>query len=944
MNQGTVDATNLALDPLSTNPALYRSTGSLGMATVGGVTAIKATATTANVLEMVIDKRYYSDVEGFRVGDTVYWSAEVYVTTPMTVQATVSFYAGGNEDTTAALTPQVPADGWVRHYAKSVITAAPAGSYFDYRIRPQQSGIPVGQGFLFRNMIISKNKDVPFFSGATANNPLYNLEWAGTVNNSASLRRVPANSDVLDLKTRVLVNGVQREILSWSVDREITNDLPAQVVGGSGVSQATGTIEWASKDVESGALNPWNPSTGWIPAEGDRVDIFVGDGLAEWKQFTGLIDKTNGSIGGGIQSSLVDDIDKLSAIVDIPALMTGMPPLTEGGAWRRVGVSSRFHQNTALRMSGFYSTPKPEWGCVLDVPMQSSMWPLRGKVITCSKRSDTAQAPDSYGASWGTAIGDFTARYEPSVAQPFTSPVQLTIMRTANHGLGSSAFGYVRVEYGSASKSIELHVNASGAFIRVNNATVTSVPCSGDTICQLLHKNGVLTLKTSQGQTVSVTQAVGATGNVTSIVTAGDVNARIAGVQVSHPTTTAHEFASLGHVPTAIVTTGAANTGALVLPAVNGITAKELLQDIGEKTLRPMWISETGIATSLSADSLYERSPVQAITTLDDIRELSWERSLLSVRSEVRTSYRQPTINSRTTPSVEAWSQSGSVVLQSGETQETFIEPASDEDWIMPDAGLEIIGIGGITNINKGATSVATGVLTDGVNESWATQGSPAPLTITSTQLGPSKFLVTHKAGTLPAGYQVELRTVSEDFSGATALWPYWWGKEMPRWTAYAVVTWTTIERTPTIAGVKGSVLEHDCGPWLTSGSADLSAIDALSSFIATQVTSPAPTITGMRVGYDPRRQLGDVIIVSSRNFMGVELRCLIVGISNSAGNSGYEQSLTVRVISATTSYTTYQQFVNAWGNSATYSNFLAAWDSISTYADFNNDPLRGTN
>lgn len=940
LNQGTVDAVNLAPDPLSTNPALYRSTGSLGMATVGGVSAVKATATTANVLEMVIDKRYYSDVEGFRVGDTVYWSAEVYVTTPMTVQATVSFYAGGNEDTTAALTPQVPADGWVRHYAKSVITAAPAGSYFDYRIRPQQLNIPVGQGFLFRNMIISKNKEVPFFSGATTDNQLYDFEWSGAVNNSSSVRRLPANADVLDLKTRVLVNGIQREILSWSTDREIANDLPAQVVGGAGVSQATGSVEWASKDVQDGSLNPWNPSTGWIPAEGDRVDIYVSDGTTEWKQFTGLIDSTSGSIGGGIQSKLIDDFDKLSAIVELPALMTGMPPLTEGGAWRRCGMSSRFTQNTALRTAGFYSTPKPEWDCVLDVPMQGSTWPLRGTMISGSKRSDTSSAPPAYGSIWGSAVGDWTATYTPQIARPASTPVQITLMRTTAH----ADFGTVRVEYGSSAKSVALQLSSVNTVqALVNGTVVATVPCTGDAIATVLYKNGTVTIKTSAGASQTVSAPTGATGNVTQIVTAGGVNSRCLGMQVSHPTDTGKEFTSLGFVPTAFVGTGQLHSANLVLPGVHSKTAQELLDEIGQATLRPMWIDENGKMLVYGSDTLYNKSPVQTVNTLDDVRELSWERNLLSVRSEIRTTYSQPTVNSRTTPSVEVWAQSGSVVLQSGETQETFIEPAAGEDWIMPDAGFETIGIGGITNINKGATSVATGVLTDGTNESWATQGSPVPLEITYKQLGPTKFLVTHKAGTLPAGNQIELRTVSEDFSGVTALWPYWWGKEMPRMTAYAMVTWTDIERTPTLAGTKGSVLEHNCGPWLTGGGTDVSVIDALSSFIAEQVTNPHPVITGMRVGYDPRRQLGDVIRVSSKSFMGVELDCLIVGINNNAGDSGYEQSLSVRVISATTTYTTYQEFVDAWGNTADYNAFLAAWETTSNYNDFNNDPLRGT-
>lgn len=751
-------------------------------------------------------------------------------------------------------------------------------------------------------------------------------------------------SDVQAFRSRVLVNGIQRDSLSWSIDREITNDLPSQVVGGSGVTQATGSVEWATKDIESGSLNPWNPSTGWIPTEGDRVDIYVSDGVTEWKQFTGVIDSGSGTINGGFGSKIIDDYDKLSKIVNIPALMTGMPPLTVGGAWRRVGMSSRFTQNTALRSAGFYSTPRPEWGCVLDVPMQSSMWPLIGTVTSCAKRSDDSSAPDSYGASWGTAMGDFLAYYTPQVAQPISAPLQITIMRAASHGATNDAFAYARVEYGSASKSVELRINANDAYIRVNNATVTSVPCSGDTVAQLLYKNGVITLKTSQGRTVTVTSPTGATGSVTRIALSGDANARVAGVQVSHPTTISQEFASIGFTPTARVTTGPIHTANLILPAVSGTSAKDLLDEIGSKTLRPTWIDEQGIAQIYASDWLFGRAPSQTITTLDDIRELDWERNLLSVRSEVITKYLHPLVNSQSTPSVTAWENADSIVLQSGDTQEVFIEPGNDEDWILPDESFAVVGVNSLTDVNKGATSVVAAVLTDGVNESWATQGSPPSVTFTFQKLAANKYVAKFVAGSLPAGNQVEIRTVSGDFVGSTGLWPMWWGKGMPILRANAVAKWTEMERSPSVAGHRGPVLEHDCGPWLTSGGDDTSAIDELSSFIAEQVTNPKPTIGALRVGYDPRRQLGDVIRISSANLMGVELDCLIVGLSNSAGDSGYEQSLSVRVISATTTYTTYQEFVEAWGNTATYDTFLAAWETTSTYNDFNNDPLRGTN
>src|SRR5699024_12734860 len=63
-------------------------------------------------------------------------------------------------------------------------------------------------------------------------------------------------------------------------------------------------------------------------------------------------------------------------------------------------------------------------------------------------------------------------------------------------------------------------------------------------------------------------------------------------------------------------------------------------------------------------------------------------------------------------------------------------------------------------------------------------------------------------------------------------------------------------------------------------------------------VTARQPTITGLGVIYDPRRQVGEVYTLRSE-WLGIELRVLVVGISEDHGN-GSHQSLTVRVIAAT--------------------------------------------
>lgn len=169
--QGTVEtARNLAPDPRSTNPALYRSTGNLSLGTIDEESCVFFERTTG-ASQVVIDTQYYSDTYGFQIGDKIYWSADVRVTTIMDVQLHVSSFGGGAEDTASEITRQYPTDGWVRHYAVSTITDNVSGSYFEYRIHEVGNDIPSGEGFYFRNMSIQQNNDAGYFSGSTPDIP-----------------------------------------------------------------------------------------------------------------------------------------------------------------------------------------------------------------------------------------------------------------------------------------------------------------------------------------------------------------------------------------------------------------------------------------------------------------------------------------------------------------------------------------------------------------------------------------------------------------------------------------------------------------------------------------------------------------------------------------------------------------------------------------------------
>ena len=133
--------------------------------------------------------------------------------------------------------------------------------------------------------------------------------------------------------------------------------------------------------------------------------------------------------------------------------------------------------------------------------------------------------------------------------------------------------------------------------------------------------------------------------------------------------------------------------------------------------------------------------------------------------------------------------------------------------------------------------------------------------------------------------------------------------------------------------------LAHDLGYWGGEYFEGGSVAQRIGDYLAGQVSAPQPTITGLGVIYDPRRQIGDVYTLRSE-WLGIELRVLVTDISEDHGD-GSHQSLTVRVISATNIRpVTYDDLAAAW-DSGNYTSLNAAWAAL-TYNDMAADPLRG--
>lgn len=729
------------------------------------------------------------------------------------------------------------------------------------------------------------------------------------------------SSDVMAYTSRVVVSGIQRAVSSWSVGRELSGDLPQTVASGSGITQATGSISWASeKDVADTGLNPWNKSTGWLPAKGEPVQIYVSDGATEWMVFTGVIDNTTGGEGKS-QSRIIDRIDDLARTLTLPALLSSMPPAAAGGDYRPCGLSSSFYVDWAMRAGGFFATPRQEAGAVLHVPMQTSMWPHSGTLTRVSKYAGGTNAPLNAPAPWGWCMNDFQGFYTPASGALPSTNLQVTTCVAPNH-----AGAFLLTAYYGASNRVELGVNsAKSAFVTLDGTTVATLPMGAGTIVTALFLGNTVEIRNNAGGSITATLARSGT-TLNSIRILGDGGARIAGVQVSVPTTVAQRFASLTHTPTGVMDMSSPENNGIMDAgrALQDVKAIDLLTEISDATLSGMWIDETGVLRFVPTLALRARASARTVTTLDDITGLEWEDSYLGAASRVKVTARVPAISKAKQATIAVWEGSRDT-MESAEEREIYVEPSGDEDWVQPDFGLQVL-----SDANWGAFNLRRGSFAGAYFTNADTPATGYAITASLSQVGIDKAKITHLAPTLPANVVANLSTPP-----SVVMWQGNQSAPLPRIGAYGLITWAEITIAPvTVAGI-GPELVHDAKEW-NSQRTSTAGLERMAQYLAGWLANPKPVITSLGITPDPRLQLGDVITIDSPNLMGISIKTLIVGINTSAG-SQYEQSLSVRILEATSLFTTYREHNDSIPESTlTYAQWQALGPNLQTYSDLN--------
>ena len=735
-------------------------------------------------------------------------------------------------------------------------------------------------------------------------------------------------SDVPTFKARVKVNGVERRIRNFAVDAQMRSDLPAKMVDSIGSANRVGSIDWAQPlAVQNVGATPYRVSDTWFPRRGDTVTIEVGDGTNWWKRFTGVIRHTTGSPGSPGSSEILSELSGFEKTISSEALLAQMPPIEgAGNVARFTGLTIMHHFDKAARLAGFHATLAPESRPMLSAPLQGSVLP-EGEFETLKIGSTVGYYP----APWGLAAAGFSTTYIPGLSTFGDTAIQISLMVAPAHSGAAS----IIVRYG-ASRSLRVSINSSRiASVFDGDTQLASLPLGSSEIVCAIFRDGTATLKASSTDTQVQGTYQPPTSAATEVSVSADTAARIAGVLVSQPRGW-NDFRPLAHKSTAIyqMATPAGGSplwGALsATPRVEKQQVESRLSTLCDAALMAMWVDEEGRLVFCPSNQLRGRAPVQEVTTARDVFGIEWSDRLVRSAASVRVTYNYPYRVSANLPSVTVASgTSSSTQLLGGETRQAVYSPPAGEDWVGVDETMDSLGATlPWTAINRGSGSMTGMTFVDDTGRELT--GSYGWF-YKMKRIGVAAWVVEHSTANLPSGVAGELRSPEDNSS----IWKNRRNLAMPLIRAYVKLMWKEQEKVKD-TGLPGGVLELDCGGLISE---DLAG--RLADYLKSLMETDFATLSAVPLAPDPRRKIGDTITISSPNYLGVSLNCLITSISEEHDGE-YRQTCEVDVLSVKTLSETWGEWVNAVPSAWGYEEFITARGTDDTYQSFITNTRKG--
>lgn len=761
-----------------------------------------------------------------------------------------------------------------------------------------------------------------------------------------SIPNYPTDTDALEPVATVTHGGQSRDINSLSLTREIPSSFHAQVLGVGGITEATGNVEWAQQsDVSDSEPTAFNRVRSWPPRVRDNVNVDTGYKGRTTRQLTGKIASVSGEPSSPTSSGLVDGIARLGRKITLPPLLTRMPPRQEDGNWRGVSLYPTFFTDRAARAGSFYSTPPMFEGCVFSAPLMGSMWPERGELESSVRYSDNSLYSAVWSESpWGIGAADVYARYLPSGNSALTRPMELTLMvPPTSSGIASldAYWGSSRIRLRISEATARADITSGGSVV-----SVASLSRDGSSVYSLrVVRNGSTlncTVRSASGNEASGSTATpaGVTGQMTEARVASEApGAQLGGAQITFPNSA---WMSVNYTRNAFITPAAYSQSLEASPAIINRSARDLLEEQAKAELAAMWIDGDGNLRWVNRNRLTGASPALTLTSQDNLKALPWEEDFSAVASVVEVTSRRPTVQRARVDILHLWNASQSGV-DPGDEFEWLIHPGSDEDWVMPDLSVEVLGSGTATTNGEMFTRFNRG------QNSWIALYAEDSDALSNTWLTAvaSASFIDHRSYRVSAlvpsqhdpGWTMSLKIPTETVVGSVAgPMRYQPSLGTPVIRGRGKIMWEDVTFTADAREWDAPVLTHDVGWWVQ----DAAAVQVIANTLAAQTTAPQPVLRGVPIVPDPRLEIGDVVTLSDPDVTGIELQCLVVSLNDdfSAGPTVWSQTCGFRVIDYSITSVTLGDVDLAWAG-----ELLTALDAAragETLAQFDAAPLNG--
>jgi len=664
--------------------------------------------------------------------------------------------------------------------------------------------------------------------------------------------------------------------------------------------------------------------------------------------FTGRIDTTEGDTES-LTSRIVDATDQLDRPVSLDPVAHTMPGAYDETTDIAEPPVKTFVQPwhaayRAMRAAGFgIAAPTQVGGSrILDVDFQGSIWPALGN-LHYDSLVDTSL---DWGEGW-TFLSEGSVRYQPRRVQIGSgegvrvwSRIAAIPGQTARTLLRYDSERHVRVDPVLNSARTELTVTievwdgvptSGGTLISSGSTTVPAIVEDGSVWLDVLLPAGSSTARLAVATTGATTgtpnSAVETPISVGTALPSGTayqiaVRSPLIGVRAGVQTL-AQWRAMSSQMPRGAVRAwgrGLVNSQYVSRTQVKR-NARDLLAEIGAATLTAMWIDELGVMQWAPSDLMYARSPDTTVTTADDVFSLGWMESMQACRRKVYADFQNASVSISANGYTKRLYQPDRAQDITGATETEFVEVPDDREWLGVD--MSMWRASAVQDrYNEGKGSFYSAVI-EGADDSWTSVGAdysaaleritPRTYKLTHTNAtGTTVTLMTHP--TAP-GFRLRRRGEANPIiRGQGSAW-------------FVDETVTAEETGPSWAGD----MTVNLGAWAIRDHAQ-----RIANWLGTELGRPLVTLTDMEIAYDPRIQLGDVLRIESRDFLGFSLDAIVIGKRETHGD-GAQMSVTVRVLRTHTVHTTYAEFEAAY-QGRTYQALETAWNGA-TYQAFEYGP-----